>query len=807
MRLRELQFRLGVFFKLKDEIAQVSESECTRCGIIVNDLEHRKLASILRPLGPVYRSFPIHRHSLELIAGVKAGCWWCTRILQQIMDHLEVQGFDIEIFHKLCSKVETFVQLESAIGSYRKARGSENPRIQLTLSIFFWKNGAGPEDATRIVQQVNRSREPPCLDLSHLAAATSRQRELSHLAERIDNCTKNHTTCNQKRDWLPTRLLQIHVLGDTVTLKLVPGKDVPLDSRYITLSHRWGKQESLKLTRNTFLEHSRGIHGEKLPRLFAEAAQVANSLGVCFIWIDSLCIRQDSDDDLAKELATMDNIYQNAFANIAGTFASDSSGSLFSDQNALSFSSHRARKSGDVSTGLATDFWWFDSDDGVFNRLEAESLYSRAWVFQERLLARRNVSFTGSQLFYECSEELSCEAVEISHPSLNRLCVAEALRCRPFDSFDSVASEDFRRPQLFSIESLDQLTRTQCLNVWGKIVQSYSGLNLTVPSDKLAALSGLARRFHARLQTPYYAGLWGANLQADLCWQRSPDGSDDSGPARRVDGYRAPTWSWACLDGPVEVKLSTYHSQWYFEILEAYTTPWKRDPFARLIDAKLCLRGTMFALREEDLGRHALEHGYYSSGTLETFPDRPNIEFWWDVLPSDLSFPFYAMVLRSEGRNGILHFRCLVMTAVVPSRGFYRRVGMATITVFPRHLKELMGQSKVNSQLVQVDTTPLELFPENDFAKEFVGEDSSSIRDIGQSFVGGRTGFMTLPNENTASMYKAISNGGSVRTACSDDRGPDLKVAAWYLEDLREKSSQVPSIRREEDGNHTIVII
>ncbi len=50
----------------------------------------------------------------------------------------------------------------------------------------------------------------------------------------------------------------------------------------------------------------------QLPKNFADAIQIARDLGFSYLWIDSLCIIQDSDDDMKREIAKMGSIYAGA---------------------------------------------------------------------------------------------------------------------------------------------------------------------------------------------------------------------------------------------------------------------------------------------------------------------------------------------------------------------------------------------------------------------------------------------------------------------------------------------------------------
>jgi Heterokaryon incompatibility protein (HET) len=105
---------------------------------------------------------------------------------------------------------------------------------------------------------------------------------------------------------------------------------------YTTLSRCWGLKQSLVLKKSTSSRLQRGFPVEELPKTFREAVQLTQQLGVHYIWIDALCIFQDSGEDWRMEAATMSEVYSNSFLNIAASTAKDNDTGLFSAQHALS---------------------------------------------------------------------------------------------------------------------------------------------------------------------------------------------------------------------------------------------------------------------------------------------------------------------------------------------------------------------------------------------------------------------------------------------------------------------------------------
>lgn len=172
----------------------------------------------------------------------------------------------------------------------------------------------------------------------------------------------------------------------------VSSKD-QFEGSYLTLSHCWGQREFLKLTRDNMMDLRSGFPTSSLPRTFQEAVQVARRLGVRYIWIDSLCIIQGDEADWYQESMQMGKVYANAICNIAATASRDDTEGLFRDRNPARM--HRVEcevafnSVGESHHRLFTvvqTHWWG-------SLLNDQPLNLRAWVMQERLLARRVIHF------------------------------------------------------------------------------------------------------------------------------------------------------------------------------------------------------------------------------------------------------------------------------------------------------------------------------------------------------------------------------------------------------------------------------
>jgi hypothetical protein len=106
-----------------------------------------------------------------------------------------------------------------------------------------------------------------------------------------------------------------------------------MDGPYVSLSHCWGRVKPLTLTTGTLDQFLHGIDLTLVPATFLDAFKLTRAIGIRFIWIDSLCIIQNSLDDWEHEAGTMLRVYQNAYCNIAATHSRNSSQGLFRSRN------------------------------------------------------------------------------------------------------------------------------------------------------------------------------------------------------------------------------------------------------------------------------------------------------------------------------------------------------------------------------------------------------------------------------------------------------------------------------------------
>ncbi|EFQ34107.1 heterokaryon incompatibility protein [Colletotrichum graminicola M1.001] len=387
---------------------------------------------------------------------------------------------------------------------------------------------------------------------------TASEESWSKATNWIRQCISSHLACNVEENagsWRPTRLLDLAyptLTSDLFRIVVTSELDLDSDERYTTLSHCWGSAQFLQLKKSTYDELCKGVKLDKLPKTFQEAIQVTRRLGVRFLWIDSLCILQDRDDlsDWLVEAAQMHKVYSHSFCNISAAGAHDSSKGLFFDRDP------RISHTADVricieGLGLPPGSGYMDCSilNLLFwsNNIGQSPLNTRGWVLQERLLSPRVLHFARDQLYWECREHTAAECYPESLPTPLRNGVhANFKKLDPFSRSPLLeASGDTLNDPMFYH------------SVWNSVAQEYSNTRLTKSSDKLIALSGVAKHFATRINDVYVVGMWRRYLASSLLWEVEKEAQSDGSPSMRPDTYRAPSFSWLSVDGAISTAQPT----------------------------------------------------------------------------------------------------------------------------------------------------------------------------------------------------------------------------------------------------------
>ncbi|KAL1948327.1 hypothetical protein VTO73DRAFT_12402 [Trametes versicolor] len=383
------------------------------------------------------------------------------------------------------------------------------------------------------------------------------KRALALAKEHVDECVHKHKRCIalsvSPDPLLPTRLIDCTDLNHP---RLVSTSGCR--GRYVTLSYVWGGDQLHKTTLSNISAYTCGIDPSLLPATIHDAIYVTHTLGFQYLWVDSLCIIQDSGEDKLHEIGRMHHTYRYAHLTIIAASAQKvSEGFLQDRQPPPQMDLNDPLSGGDITVPFicppppvapecagmtvlpkvgtihitphhshtehvgSPHAWLYSGDLGPVT--------TRAWCMQEYLMSPRVLIFTSRTLQFRCQTTTQSNV-------RNSLCEILQERRMP----DAL----LRPGPPAALACPGSAEWAEIHGVWQQIAEEYSRRMATVPSDKLVACAAVAQQFHSVLGSDYLAGLWRHSLLLDLLWSKDPFTW-----MHRPEGYRAPSWSWAAVDG------------------------------------------------------------------------------------------------------------------------------------------------------------------------------------------------------------------------------------------------------------------
>ena len=349
-------------------------------------------------------------------------------------------------------------------------------------------------------------------------------------------CAISHPKCQQilkTKPQLPTRVLQIGNESNHVS-KLVSGSGK--HESYATLSHCWGKTEPLTTKLATLGTRQSCIADSELPKSFMDAVTTCRKLDIKYLWIDSLCIIQDSKKDWQAESATMGDVYGDSTITIAAASALDSSEGCFFQRNALSIRPCYARVFS-VWCMVERHPNLLDEIYGDLRLMSSFVLDKRAWVLQEQILACRTVSFLNDGVYWNCASLSASEQHPIGLPGIPQ------------------GKMDFRSQLqgiIYGTGLFTGLRKAVAYGFWYRCVMDFSRRELTHINDQLPAIHGVARKMAESVRDEYTAGIWKSDIHIGLLWMLNYHARNKPRVAQMNQAYRAPSWSWASMEDFVD---------------------------------------------------------------------------------------------------------------------------------------------------------------------------------------------------------------------------------------------------------------
>jgi hypothetical protein len=352
----------------------------------------------------------------------------------------------------------------------------------------------------------------------------------------LKRCAYTHKSCLQANGYfMPTRLIRITAGASWPVLQLQETSRMEA-KRYAALSYCWGGPQEVRTNLDSYRQHATRINIGDLPDSIQGAVFVAIELGLEYIWIDALCIIQDDTADRDIELALMPSIYSQATVTISASRASSVKDGFVQGRNAhieRAFKLPYQCSNGDIGSVI------------FFPQIlrPIEPLDQRGWALQEKLLSTKILDYGTLQTRWICrettrSQDRGCDWVDGWKPKIWEVNEDDKLFQ---ETLEAMRRENF----LLLSQSAD---REDALTRWYRILLVYTQRSLSLSTDRLPAIAGVAERLGRVMNDQYLAGLWKSDLARGLLWQRSYPNTRKPQPTP----YQGPSWSWAAIDGKID---------------------------------------------------------------------------------------------------------------------------------------------------------------------------------------------------------------------------------------------------------------
>ena len=385
----------------------------------------------------------------------------------------------------------------------------------------------------------------PWLDCSTISPAN-----LALASSWLKNCLQNHWPCTDGHSPgpLPTRIINV---SDPREPRLEDG--LHRSKQYVTLSYMWGTRRRYVTTEANLSVHKTSLPLTQLPLTFKDAIHVTYMLGFQWLWIDALCIVQDSKEDRAREVGAMDEIFRCSTLTLfaASGKSVDAGLAVPRDPRWTKPCLLEMRTTLDGETVEGSSYVTIDSA----RRDSPDSpLYTRGWVLQEEVLAVRGLIFGSYELAWRC---LCSDATESIPHCTGKVATIRELGSKQYNRWRSYSGgpDGFNLLRMSIMKSDPVPDRTPWqrdihFDHWYKMVSNFSRREFTYPSDVLPALSGLASAMVKMHHCTYLAGLWEEDLSVGLAWYITAARRDTDRrlilPEEHEENNvkNLPSWSW-----------------------------------------------------------------------------------------------------------------------------------------------------------------------------------------------------------------------------------------------------------------------
>ncbi|KAL9627852.1 MAG: hypothetical protein Q9204_006288, partial [Flavoplaca sp. TL-2023a] len=378
--------------------------------------------------------------------------------------------------------------------------------------------------------------DPPVFRGRHVLAEVN----TNLIRQWVHSCNSRHDAC--RSPVLKTSRDKNIRLIDVQESRII---SATLVEKYVALSYVWGPATKPSLTRETLSQHfcPGKLKDLMIPRTISDAIQLVKTIGKRYLWVDSMCIVQDDDNDKKEQLTIMGSIYDNdkkeqltimgsIYANAEFVLVAAAGG----DANAgLPGIGHTPRGISGRSEEIdGAEF--MTAQAAVQQVLDTSVWKSRGWTFQEVILSRRALVFTKNLVYWGCQQATWREDIFGKPNGI---------------SLDLTATT--------SLWPHMHVSGTMCrTSMYCQLAREFSGRQLKEEKDVIWAFIGILQFQTPRFRKGFIWGLPYERLDATLLWSDSGCRNVHSRNAchsmsRKNSVYELsyPSWSWLSTNLPI----------------------------------------------------------------------------------------------------------------------------------------------------------------------------------------------------------------------------------------------------------------
>ena len=231
-----------------------------------------------------------------------------------------------------------------------------------------------------------------------------------------------------------------YVLGDVQQLY------VPAGGAYSALTKRWALLDL------------------KLPKTILDAMQLIKLLGLRYLWVDALFIKQDDFSDKEAQIERMGSVFQSAIFTIIAASGSDCDAGLPGIRSGTRFKQQQLVEAGNITLLSSVQYPYENTLTP-----ETSKWSRREWAFREELLSRRRLIFTDEQVWWRCPCATWCEQSQLeTADAIGFLSSGQTVELSLKERYSKLGPKDYF-----------------------DLVSEYAQRELTYPSDALNAFKGI----------------------------------------------------------------------------------------------------------------------------------------------------------------------------------------------------------------------------------------------------------------------------------------------------------------------------